>query len=58
MQRHSYSHRILDTGASDFIAKGDIKFVSGLALKEYTPSGVRLSDGTEIDVDLVVLATG
>lgn len=58
MQRHSYSHRISDTGASESIAKGDIKFVSGLALKEYTPSGVRLSDGTEIDVDLVVLATG
>lgn len=50
--------RVLDTGASDLIAKGNIKLKSSLALKEYTPSGVILSDGTEHDVDLVVLATG
>lgn len=49
---------ILDTGASESIANRNIKLLSGLALREYTPNGVRLSDGTEFDVDLVVLATG
>lgn len=48
----------IDVGASQLIADGRIKLAQGSGLAEFTPTGVRLENGTEIEADLVVLATG
>ena len=47
----------IDVGASQLVIDGKVKHVSG-QMKEYTRTGIRLEDGTELDADLVVLATG
>ncbi|AIY16680.1 flavin-containing monooxygenase [Pimelobacter simplex] len=48
----------IDVGASGLIASGRIALAQGSGLAEFTPSGIRLADGRELDADLVVLATG
>ncbi len=48
----------IDVGASDLIADGKIKLKSGVAVEEILPHGVRLSDGTELQADVIVYATG
>ena len=48
----------IDVGASGLIAAGKIALAQGSGLAEFTPSGIRLADGRELDADLVVLATG
>lgn len=48
----------IDVGASGLIAAGKIGLAQGSGLAEFTPSGIRLEDGRELDADLVVLATG
>jgi putative flavoprotein involved in K+ transport len=48
----------IDVGASDLVADGKIKLKSGIDVDEITPTGVRLSDGSELPADLIVYATG
>ncbi len=47
----------IDVGASQLIIDGEIKLVKG-QLDHFDESGVVLADGTHLDADLVVMATG
>jgi putative flavoprotein involved in K+ transport len=47
----------IDVGAADLIADGDVKLVHG-QVTELTEDTVKLDDGTELEADLVVYATG
>ncbi|MDT9592721.1 NAD(P)/FAD-dependent oxidoreductase [Nocardioides zeae] len=48
----------IDVGASALLADGLIGLRSGVGVARVTPGGLELDDGTSIDADLVVLATG
>jgi cation diffusion facilitator CzcD-associated flavoprotein CzcO len=48
----------LDVGCSDLIARGEVKLLQNSAIDQFIDRGLRLTDGTERDVDAVVLATG
>jgi putative flavoprotein involved in K+ transport len=48
----------IDVGASALIASGEIGIKQGVEIEWFTPHGVRYSDGSEADYELVVLATG
>ena len=48
----------IDVGASDLIADGKVKLVSGRQVERISETGVVLSDGTELPADLIVYATG
>lgn len=48
----------IDVGCSRLIASQKVKLAAGSGLAEFTPTGVRLEDGRELDADVVVLATG
>jgi putative flavoprotein involved in K+ transport len=48
----------IDVGASDLVADGKIKLKSGVDVKELKQRSIVLSDGTELNADLVVYATG
>ncbi len=48
----------LDVGASELVADGRIQLRSGVTIERLTPRTVVLSDGSELDADLVVYATG
>jgi putative flavoprotein involved in K+ transport len=48
----------IDVGASALIASGEIGIKQGVEIERFTPHGVRYSDGSKADYDLVVLATG
>lgn len=48
----------IDVGASQLIIDGSVKLRSGVEITEIKPDSVVLSDGSELDADLVVLATG
>lgn len=48
----------IDVGASELVADGDIKLKSGVEVKRITETGVEFSDGSHLDADLIVLATG
>jgi cation diffusion facilitator CzcD-associated flavoprotein CzcO len=48
----------LNVGASDLIAAGKIKLKSGVGVERLTAHSVVLSDGSALDADIVVLATG
>lgn len=47
-----------DTGASRLIADGKIKLKTGGELQNYTENGVKFTDGTVLDADVVIFATG
>ncbi|WP_068163535.1 NAD(P)/FAD-dependent oxidoreductase [Rhodococcus phenolicus] len=47
----------IDVGAAELVANGDIKLAHG-NVRELTERSVILEDGTELDADLVVYATG
>jgi putative flavoprotein involved in K+ transport len=47
----------IDVGAAELVANGDIKLAHG-QVRELTEHGVILADGTELEADLVVYATG
>lgn len=47
----------IDVGASELVADGKIKLAKG-QVEEITPGGLKLQDGTELDADLIVFATG
>jgi putative flavoprotein involved in K+ transport len=48
----------IDVGASALIADGRIKLRSRVGVARIAPTGVVLSDGSELPVDLIVYATG
>lgn len=48
----------LNTGTSEIIAAGGIKIRQFEDIAEFVPQGVRLVDGTVLEADIVVLATG
>src|SRR5947209_4492304 len=48
----------IDVGASDLVADGKIKLKSGVDVKELKQRSIVLSDGTELEADIVVYATG
>ncbi|MDQ4118863.1 MAG: NAD(P)/FAD-dependent oxidoreductase, partial [Actinomycetota bacterium] len=47
----------IDVGAADLVADGEVKLAKG-QVQEFTETGVTLGDGTRLDADLVVFATG
>ena len=48
----------IDVGASKLIADGKIKVKQGQEINEVLPHGLRFADGTELEADEIVLATG
>ncbi|KAM5342171.1 hypothetical protein ACJ41O_015202 [Fusarium nematophilum] len=48
----------IDVGASKLIADGKIKVKHGQEIDEVLPHGLRFADGTELEADEVVFATG
>ncbi|KAH7889081.1 hypothetical protein F5I97DRAFT_2006620 [Phlebopus sp. FC_14] len=48
----------MDTGTSQHIIDGAIKLKSGSAIERYTESGLKFADGTELEADVIVFATG
>ncbi|HET9480858.1 MAG TPA: NAD(P)/FAD-dependent oxidoreductase, partial [Candidatus Polarisedimenticolia bacterium] len=48
----------IDVGASELVANGDIKLVSGVEVSEIKEHSLVLTDGTELAADLIVYATG
>ncbi len=48
----------IDIGASDLVAKGDIRLVAPAVIERITEDGIRLEDGTELEADVIVYATG
>ena len=50
----------IDVGAVQLLVDGKVKLRSGkgLEIKRFEKNGVELNDGTKLDADLVVLATG
>jgi putative flavoprotein involved in K+ transport len=48
----------IDVGASELVANGSIKLRSGVTVSEIKPHSVLLDDGSELDADLIVYATG
>lgn len=48
----------IDVGASRLIADGKIKVRQAREVSEILPRGMRLSDGTELEADEIVFATG
>lgn len=55
---HCLSYTVPDVGASELIAEGKIKLKSGNPIKRFTSTGVEFEDGSQIDADIVVFATG
>ena len=48
----------LDVGASDLVADGRIRLLSGVTADHFTEQALVLSDGRKLSADLVVYATG
>ncbi|KAJ3550899.1 hypothetical protein NM688_g4973 [Phlebia brevispora] len=48
----------MDKGSADLFASGDIKVKAGVEPTAYTSTGFRLSDGSELRADAIILATG
>lgn len=48
----------IDVGASDLIANGDIALRSNVGVARIRPEGVELDDGSVLEADLIVYATG
>ncbi|KAG2098931.1 uncharacterized protein F5147DRAFT_777448 [Suillus discolor] len=46
------------TGASKSIIDGDIKIKNGSAIESFMENGLRFVDGTELQADMIVFATG
>lgn len=47
-----------DVGASEMIADGRIKIKSDSELERFTERGVLFKDGSELEADVIILATG
>jgi len=52
------SQQCLDTGTCQHIINGDIKIKNGSAIECFTENGLRFVDGTELQADIIVFATG
>src|SRR5207247_6451053 len=48
----------IDVGASELVANGSIKLRSGVTVTQIKPHSVVLDDGSELQADLIVYATG
>ncbi len=48
----------IDVGASERVANGSVKLRSGVGIERINPRSVTLTDGTELEADLPVYATG
>ena len=48
----------IDVGASELVANGSVKLRSGVNIARIKPKSVVLSDGTELEADVIVYATG
>ena len=48
----------IDVGASDLIARGEIKVLSGAGVAEVTEHGLRLTDGRSVAAEVIVACTG
>ncbi|WP_201554520.1 NAD(P)/FAD-dependent oxidoreductase [Psychrobacter sp. 72-O-c] len=48
----------IDVGASELVAQGKIKLKSKVGIDHIKPNSVVLTDGTELEADLIVYATG
>ncbi|KAG1724272.1 FAD/NAD(P)-binding domain-containing protein [Suillus lakei] len=48
----------INTGASDRIIDGSIKLKSACSVRHFTTHGLALNDGTELQADVVIFATG
>jgi putative flavoprotein involved in K+ transport len=48
----------IDVGASELVCDGKIKLKSGVSVKEIKPLSIVFSDGSEIEADLIIYATG
>ncbi len=48
----------IDVGASELVANGSVRLKSGVNIERINPKSVTLSDGTELEADLLVYATG
>ncbi len=48
----------IDVGASELVANGSVKLRSGVNIARIKPKSVVLSDGSELEADVIVYATG
>ena len=48
----------INVGASELIASGEIKVKQGQEIEAVLPHGLRFADGSELEADEIVLATG
>ncbi|KAH8092245.1 hypothetical protein BXZ70DRAFT_465945 [Cristinia sonorae] len=48
----------LDVGACQMIIDGKIKIKNGTQIERFTPSGLKFEDGSEINADVILFATG
>jgi len=48
----------IDVGASELVANGSVHLKSGVNITKIKPKSVVLTDGTELEADLIVYATG
>ncbi|KAF7337737.1 hypothetical protein MSAN_02247300 [Mycena sanguinolenta] len=53
-----YGAHYPDVGACRAIIHGEIKVKSGAEIKAITPTGIAFSDGTQVDADVILYATG
>lgn len=51
-------NRGLDVGACQLIIDGKIKLKSGPRIERFTKTGLKFDDGSELDADVVLFATG
>ncbi|KAE8404378.1 hypothetical protein BDV37DRAFT_282927 [Aspergillus pseudonomiae] len=54
----SFRGRYIDVGASQKIASGQIKVKSGSCPVRHTETGLEFDDGTHLDADIIIFATG
>lgn len=52
------TNELSDHGASQLIVDGKIKMKSDSTLERFTKNGLKFDDGSEVDADVVVFATG
>ncbi|WP_104107732.1 NAD(P)/FAD-dependent oxidoreductase [Nocardioides sp. 616] len=48
----------INVGASELIAQGKIAVRSGVGVERFTPDGLELADGSSLEADVIVFATG
>jgi cation diffusion facilitator CzcD-associated flavoprotein CzcO len=48
----------IDVGCARLIAEGKVKIKQGVEIDSFTETGLRFADGSELEADVVVMATG